>query len=339
MYGKKVIILLFALIALLFCGFSYADSSQQYDVLQKISLTKEKDTFYLCIDFQKNINFTPRIHTLPNGIKVLLSFDKPVKIPKTPRLSHNFIKGYFFDRFSDSSLMFFAAFQENVNFIEKKYTRHAIKIGFKINHKHTVVIDAGHGGKDEGTHGITGDSEKNLTLITALELRNLLIKSGKYHVILTRDKDEFLSLEERLQKIKNSKAELLISIHTDSNSDKNHRGMSVYTLPSLKKITQTYGKTYSSKSEIEQYYKHLFKSRKFAAILMQFIPEVCKIKKQPCRNSELRLLKSNIPAVLIEVGCMSNKVDNELLHSKLYRDKLNRAIMFAADNFFKKGCK
>ena len=115
--------------------------------------------------------------------------------------------------------------------------------------------------------------------------------------------------------------------------------MSVYTLPSLKKITKTYDKTYSSKAEIEQYYQHLYKSREFAATVTQFIPKNCMIKNRPCRNSELRLLKSDMPAVLIEVGCISNKRDNDLLHTKLYRDKFERAIMFAANNFFEKGKK
>ncbi len=255
MFKNKIIKVFFVAFAFILSNVAYSKASVQCDAVKKVSLSKEKDTFYLRIDFQKNVSFTPRIHVLPNGVKVLLSFNKSVKIPKTPRVSHNFIKGYFFDRFSDSSLMFFAAFQEAVTFTEKKYTKHSIRIGFKIHKKHTIIIDAGHGGKDEGTHGITGDSEKNIALITAVELRNLLIKSGKYHVILTRDKDEYLSLEQRLEKIRNSKAELLISIHTDSNPDKNHRGLSVYTLPSLKKITKTYGRTYSSKAEIEKYSK------------------------------------------------------------------------------------
>ncbi len=312
-------------------------SDLEYDAVQKVYLKKEKDVCYLCIDFRKGIRFTPRIHTLPNGIKLLLSFNKPVKVPKTGRTTKSFIKGYFFSKFAPSSLMFLAAFQEPVNFIEKKYTANSVRIGFKVNKKHTIIIDAGHGGKDSGTRGITGDTEKNIALIIALELRNLLVKSGKYHVILTRDKDEFLSLEQRLEKIKASKAELLISIHTDSNPDKNLNGLSVYTLPSLKKITKTHGKKYSSKSEIEQYYRWLYKSREFAVTVTRFIPKKCLIKNRPCRNGELYLLKSDMPAVLIEVGCISNKRDNDLLHTKLYRDKFEHAIMFAAGDFFEKG--
>ncbi|MDR2157937.1 MAG: N-acetylmuramoyl-L-alanine amidase [Holosporaceae bacterium] len=325
---KAVVVVIFMCLLQNICG---ADSPQQ--VVKKVYLKKEKNRYFLCIDFDEKASFVPRIHTLPNGLKALLSFDREVATPKAKKISHGIIRGYFFEKFSPASLMFIAAFNEKVTFISKKYTRHSIKIGFELNRKRAVVIDAGHGGMDPGTIGVTGNSEKNITLIAAIELRNALLKSGKYKVILTRDRDVFVSLDERNAKINSSHGEFLISLHTDSNNDKNLRGMSVYTLPNLDYIKKTAGDT---PPDAAAFYKILSKSRRFANYLVGYIPNVCKIKNRPCRNGELKILKANMPAVLIELGCISNKIDNELLHSQHFRTKTISAIKYALDNFFEK---
>jgi N-acetylmuramoyl-L-alanine amidase len=302
-------------------------------VVEKICLTKEKENNFLFIYFDEKISFVPRIHILPNGIKLLLSFDREVIVPQTRKISHGIIRGYFFERFSPSSLMFIVALKENVVFTSKKYTKNSVKIGFKINKKHTIIIDAGHGGKDSGTKSVTGNHEKNITLITAIELRNALMKSGRYNVILTRDRDVFVSMDEKKEKINSSKGDLLISLHTDSNNDKNLRGMSIYTLPNLDYTKNVHCSTFD---DVNVYHRILSKSRKFAEYLVKYIPNVCKIKNRPCRNSELKILKTSIPAVLIELGCVSNKIDNELLHSQDFRTKTIDAIRYALDGFFEK---
>jgi N-acetylmuramoyl-L-alanine amidase len=312
---------------------SICGENSTFQAVKKICLTKEKENCFLCIYFDKKISFVPRIHTLPNGIKLLLSFDREVALPKTRKISHGIIKGYFFEKFSPSSLMFIAALKEDVIFTSKKYTQNSVKIGFKTNKKRTIIVDAGHGGKDSGTKGITGNCEKNITLVTAIELRNALIKSGKYNVILTRDRDVFTPIEEKKEKINSSKGDLLVSLHTDSNNDRNLRGLSVYTLPNLDYTKNVHC---STSNDADMYYKILSKSRKFAEYLVRYIPNICKIKSRPCRNSELKILKTNMPAVLIELGCISNKIDNELLHSQDFRTKTINAIRYAMDSFFEK---
>jgi N-acetylmuramoyl-L-alanine amidase len=300
-------------------------------VVKKVYLKKEKENYFLCAEFDEKVSFVPRIHTLPNGIKVLLSFDREVAVPKAKKISHNIIKGYFFERFSPSSLMFVAALKENATFVSKKYDKHSIKIGFSISEKRTIVIDAGHGGRDPGAKGVAGNYEKNVALVAAVELRNELVKSGKYKVVLTRDGDVSMPIDERKKKIDASNADLLISLHTDSNGDKNLRGMSVYALPNLDCI-----KNADEVGDAESYYKNLSKSRKFSERLLKYVPNACRIKNRPCRNGELKILKANMPAVLIELGCISNKIDNELLHSQDFRAKTVSAIRYALDNFFEK---
>lgn len=303
--------------------------------IEKIYLQKKQDKYIFRINFFKGIKFAPRIHTLSNGAKILLSFAGPVKMPANKLLKHGIIKGYFFEKFGPSSLMMVIAFTENVIFLEKKYTADGMVLTFKKNHKKFVIIDAGHGGIDSGASCLSGDYEKNLSLIMAINLRNKLVKTGRYKVFLTRDKDEFISVQNRIQNIPPT-ADLLISLHADSNNDPNMRGMSIFTLPDIEKLKNS---EIFSKEGIERYNRNLRQSKCFARILASYIPNICKIKKRPCRQSELRVLKIEKPAVLLEFGCVSNKIDNELLHLKDFREKTVNAILYALDKFFEKGYK
>ncbi|MDR2106914.1 MAG: N-acetylmuramoyl-L-alanine amidase [Holosporaceae bacterium] len=304
-------------------------------VVKKVCLKKEKDIYFLCAEFDEQTSFVPRIHTLPNGVRVWLSFNCNVEAPETGKILHPLMAGYFFEKFSPSSLEFVAALREKVTFVSKTYTKNSIKIGFRVNGQHTVIIDAGHGGRDPGTEvaaaGGENDTicEKDITLVTALELRNALTASGKYKVILTRDRDEAVSLDDRKKKIDSSGGDFLISLHADSNRDKNLRGMSVYTLPDSDRIRRSS----IDAAGIASYEKTLIKSKKFSGYLIKYVPNACKISR-PCRDGELKILKTNIPAVLIELGCVSNAKDRELLLSRDFRNKAVRAIRYALDNFF-----
>lgn len=302
--------------------------------IKKIYLQKNSDDSYnFCIDIADDAAFSPRIHTLSNGVKLILSFQRRVRVPKSRELlDHRLIYGYFFERIGPSSLLMVLSLRKKVVFTEKRYTGNSIKLTFKIKKKHNIVIDAGHGGKDPGTRSISGDYEKNIALISAIELRNKLISSERYNVTLTRDRDESMSTDER--KALAANADLLISLHTDSNSSRNMRGMSVYTLPTLDFMKEK--NMFSEEGEKNQYYKILSQSRRFANILVSYIPTICKLKNQPHRDVELRILKLPFPAVLVELGCVSNKIDDELLHSKDFREKTNSAILYALDKYFGK---
>lgn len=332
---KKLLLIFIIIFSYIPDAYPKFEESKAIQPIKKVFFKKEDDKNYFCIDFIRDARFTPRIHVLPTGAKIILSFENEVETPKTKKINHSIINGYFFEKFSKSSLMMIVSFKENVVFTEKRYTDNSIKLGFKIIKKRLIVIDAGHGGKDPGTRCLTGDYEKNITLIMAIELRNLLMSSGQYKVILVRDSDKFISAGARRDKINCIKPDMLISLHTDSNNDTNIRGISVYTLPNLDYLKQT-GDQYYLNIKPENYYKTLSLSRKFSNILLGYIPNKCRIKNRPCRYSELKVLKTNVPAVLIELGCVSNKTDNQLLHFKPFREKTNRAILYAIDKFFEK---
>jgi len=92
----------------------------------------------------------------------------------------------------------------------------------------TVVIDPGHGGKDPGAVGRTGSAEKDITLKVGLMLRQLLADRLGTQVIMTRDRDVFLELEERTTFANRNNADLFVSIHVNSHGQRGIRGVEVY---------------------------------------------------------------------------------------------------------------
>jgi len=98
------------------------------------------------------------------------------------------------------------------------------------NRKRVIVVDAGHGGIDPGTHGATGVQEKNVVLAVAKKLREALESTGHYRVQLTRDSDVFIPLRERVNFARSAHGDLFVSLHADSNAHRDIRGASVYTL-------------------------------------------------------------------------------------------------------------
>ena len=102
-----------------------------------------------------------------------------------------------------------------------------------------VMLDPGHGGKDPGAIGVSGTYEKNIALAAASELRRLLEAGGHYRVELTRTRDVFIPLDERVARAQARGAALFVSMHADAVSDHSVRGASVYTLSTTASDAQT----------------------------------------------------------------------------------------------------
>ena len=92
----------------------------------------------------------------------------------------------------------------------------------------TIVIDPGHGGKDPGAHGKHGTLEKDITLKVALKLRYLLSKQPGFRVLMTRDRDVFVELEDRAKFANGNGADLFVSIHVNSHPQRSVRGIEIY---------------------------------------------------------------------------------------------------------------
>jgi len=92
----------------------------------------------------------------------------------------------------------------------------------------TIVIDPGHGGKDPGAHGARGTAEKDITLKVALKLRDLLSKQPGIRVLMTRERDVFVELEDRAKYANGNDADLFVSIHVNSHPQRSVRGIEIY---------------------------------------------------------------------------------------------------------------
>ena len=109
----------------------------------------------------------------------------------------------------------------------------------EARHKPLVMLDPGHGGKDPGAIGVSGTYEKHIALAAALELKSLLERGGRYRVALTRARDEFIPLDQRVEIAQHLGASLFVSMHADALPSHVVRGASVYTLSSSASDEQT----------------------------------------------------------------------------------------------------
>ncbi len=218
-----------------------------------------------------------------------------------------------------------------------------------------VAIDAGHGGIDPGAVGVTGLREKDLTLDVARRLRTILEATGRYEVVLTREHDEFLRLRQRVQTARDAGAELLISLHADSISDSRFRGASVYTLSDVasdREAEQLAARenradalagialdpvddvTASILIDLAQRHTQN-ESSSMANSLVSYLGEATRMVGQPHRQAGFTVLKApDVPSVLVELGYLSNRNDEQALRSPQHRGELARAIAAAIDRHF-----
>ncbi len=224
------------------------------------------------------------------------------------------------------------------------------------NAKKIIVLDAGHGGKDPGAIGYSGTYEKNITLTFAKELKQELDKTGKYIVYLTRSTDRYITLRGRVDIARDKHADLFISIHADAAKNRKAKGLSVYTLSetaSDKEAAQLaekenktdiiYGLDFKDHTkEVADILINLAqretmnKSAEFATFLVNEMARKVLLLNNTHRFAGFAVLKApDIPAVLLELGYMSNREEERQLKTKSYRKKLVDSTVKSINNFFK----
>ena len=223
-------------------------------------------------------------------------------------------------------------------------------------HKHIVVLDPGHGGKDPGAIGAYAKTyEKNITLAMGKELKQILQQKG-YEVYLTRDRDIFIPLRQRIKIAQKYKAELFMSIHADSAQNRNATGLSVYTLSDTASdkeaaaLAERENKADiiggidlgGNSKEVNDILISLSqtdtrnKSSKYATYLVQEMSKGVKLVKNTHRFAGFAVLKApDVPSVLLEMGYLSNRTEEANLKTPYYRKKLAEAAARAIDRYFK----
>ena len=221
-------------------------------------------------------------------------------------------------------------------------------LGLKMNR---VVIDAGHGGHDEGTHGMHGLIEKELVLDVALRLGKLVEDRLGAEVVYTRRDDTFVSLEGRTALANEKRADLFISIHANSSPVPHISGMETYYLnfPSSKDAADVASRenatsdksifelrdlvqkiTLHDKSEESKEFAGRVQASLYAFSTRNFPAEKNRgVKKAPF----VVLIGASMPSILAEIGFLTNAKEEALLKKPDYRQKLAEALFHGVSKY------
>ncbi|MET3699989.1 N-acetylmuramoyl-L-alanine amidase [Bacillus oleivorans] len=173
----------------------------------------------------------------------------------------------------------------------------------------TIVIDAGHGGADRGTSGATGTNEKEITIRTSQLLAQKL-KSAGANVIMTRSDDRYLSLRSRVSLSHYYDADVFISLHYDSFED-----------PSVHGITSYY---YNSDNKA------------LAEMIQSELASKTKLNNRGARYGNYFVLReNNRPSVLVELGYLSNPIEEATVQTSPYQEQVTTGIYYGLAKYFK----
>lgn len=220
-----------------------------------------------------------------------------------------------------------------------------------------VAIDAGHGGKDPGAVGRKGTKEKVVTLQMAKRLEKIINDQPGMKAVLTRSKDRFMRLRERIGKARDGGADMMISLHADSFPDPRARGSSIYALS----VDGASSETARLLAEKENASDLLFgdvelavEDRMVKEVLFDLsltgtiessldiggevirqLGKVNRMHKKTVQQAGFAVLKApNIPSILLETAFISNPREEKNLQSRAHQQKVVRAIGRGVADYF-----
>lgn len=231
--------------------------------------------------------------------------------------------------------------------------------------KPIIVIDPGHGGHDSGAMK-NGIVEKEVVLAFSLKLKEKLEQSGRYKVLMTRDKDVFVELDKRKEFAERHKANLFIAVHADyAGKNSRARGATIYSLResvanALQRSTKGEVKSAVLSKEEAETVKQASVGNDLSAVrsiladlagreveatqertsvftrsVIEYMGASTELRAKPDQQAAFRVLKTaQFPSVLIELAYVTNKQDAKLLQSDEWRDKVSDSIMTAVENYF-----
>ncbi len=219
-----------------------------------------------------------------------------------------------------------------------------------------IVIDPGHGGKDPGAIGRYGTKEKDVVLAIALYLKEMLEEELGIQVLMTREDDRFLELNQRTEFANRNQAKLFISIHANSNRNRRINGVSTYFLgPENTKEAREVASLENSVIELENesMYADLSQekyilsaiaqnvynkeSQYLADIVQREISRECNLRDLGVRQAGFYVLwGASMPNILVETAFISNQKEEKLLRSSSFQKKQAQAIYRSIKEFKKR---
>ncbi len=220
------------------------------------------------------------------------------------------------------------------------------QMGLKIK---TIAIDAGHGGQDPGAIGKSGLKEKQITLDIAKRLAVLVKQRLGCNVVMTRDRDVYIPLDQRPFIAKSQNADLFVSIHVNANRKKKTRGIETYVQglkasdrEAMATAARENAMSTRSLSELDSEVDKMLKDLKIdnkieesiqlAGTVQGSLIDMMKPLQRGIVNHGVKsaffyvLMNTNIPSILAEVGFISNAEEEQLLRKDSYRQKIAEAL-------------
>lgn len=357
------------------------DADSQFDY--KVFLLTEPRR--LVVDTQ-NVEVHPRIEKIAepnsfitqtrlgttgvNGIRIVLDLQKPAVIKKVFMLppQSNFSWRFVIDLDVASEREFVSKIGNDHAFSNDSYNNASIAKVAAVSRpaskamtsknsksKKIIVLDPGHGGVDPGAIGVSGAYEKNITLAMARELKEIIEKEYGYKVYLTRNRDVFIPLRDRVKIARKYDADLFLSIHADSAANRRAQGLSVYTLSETasdkeaaalaekeNKADIVAGLNFAEHSkEVSDILLNLAqretlnRSSEFATFMVQEMRKSTHTLDNTHRFAGFAVLKApDVPSVLMELGYLSNRNEEKQLQQKSYRRKLAISASRAINKYF-----
>ena len=220
-----------------------------------------------------------------------------------------------------------------------------------------IMLDPGHGGPDTGAVGLNNISEKDVVMAFARDLKALLESRGQFRVMMTRDTDVFVPLDERVRISRHNNASLFVSIHADRLATATEvHGFTVYT--GSEKATDAESailaesenrsdamagaESEAAREDISDILDDLVRretrshSALFARTLLGRMEASGQVmNKNPHRSAGFRVLRApDVPSVLLELGYLSSKTDINKLSDSVFREKMTGDIADAIQRFF-----
>lgn len=182
------------------------------------------------------------------------------------------------------------------------------QIGFDLKAtKYRVVIDAGHGGHDSGAISITNKMEKTFTLSMAIKVTALLRKEPQIDALMTRTDDTFIPLDDRVTFANSRDADLFLSIH---------------------------GNKYTAAATGTETYYYRDESLDFAKLIHKYAVQATGFADRGVRQEPFRVIKgTTMPAVLVEVGYLSNKNDEKRMYDDAFQNQVAASIASAIKEY------
>jgi N-acetylmuramoyl-L-alanine amidase len=211
-----------------------------------------------------------------------------------------------------------------------------------------IAIDPGHGGRDPGAIGRKGTREKDVTLAVAKKMKTLINREPGYKAILTRDRDQFVALRNRVKKARDNRADLFISLHADSFRSPKAEGASVYAL-SLNGASTEAARRIAEKENASDLIGGISLADKddliasvlldlsqtatiqdslqFGSNVLKNLRKVSKLNNKQVQQAGFAVLKApDMTSILIETAFISNPREERKLRSSKHQQKLANAV-------------